>query len=259
MIKNLSITEFAQSYLNIFIVKMLDKNSELKSKWNNSRGWTRIHMLEVFYCLAEEMRYRNRNCNEKSNDCPVFWSCEKKSSSCYGKYLQKEYYRVDLTLYNFKETGFWTLDYAIEHENEEFKLKEDKIVRAGWFNEFAKLLPIKCAKARVIVGYDYFDGNGEEIEKKFSYCKRLLERHAACPKDENSLSNSLSEGKILLIIFPRTKRIRQIREMEKVSNKDLVRIVEFEVKGKSVKQNDLTDRVCEGNMTDRLLQVYNII
>ena len=167
-------------------------------------------------------------------------------SNNYGTEVQQEYYNVDFTLYNYHQQSVWSLDYAIEHENAEFILKEGRIAEKGWFDEFAKLLPLKCAKARVIIGYYSFKDK-DLFEAKLKRCQDLLVNEYVKP--------SLADSSIFLIIFPRTAYIKAGNY-----NNGLLHIIHFyNENGKWKTEQDLTDIICDKEMKDRLISIYKKI
>ncbi len=234
-----SVLKFCKDYMDIWI-RAMNTESELLSSWRGSHlnGWTKAHMKYVLYKLAEEYHYKNGEDREDG----------------YATSYQKEYYRVDFTMYShYDEPCCWTLDYAIEHENDEFELNNDtkySIKHKGWFDEFAKLLPLKCAKARVIISYDYFTAFDKKLEK----CRELLK----C----DNIQPSLADSPILLIIFPRTKQIEKICEDEN-SRESLIHIVYFNKRDDSSKEwvmkNEFEKEVIDDDMNKRLLEVYKKI
>ncbi len=221
MLKELTLQQFCTEYLNIWIDAMCNENSELLCSWHDSSKWTAYHMKEVLYPLAE-----NLGCN----------------GNVYVESVQQEYYRVDFTIYNYFEQSVWTLDYAIEHENVGFELqKNGSIKHKGWYDEFAKLLPLKCAKARVIIGYDSFT---ELFYEKIKKCRNLL--------NDERVQPSLADSPILLIIFPRTNYINKGE-----FNNGLIHLVRFykEENGWDI-DCDFENEVCNAEMLNNLRKVY---
>ena len=216
--------EFCAEYINTWIDAMLDSNNVLLSAWYGLHDWTKAHMANVLYPLAERLGYYNK----------------------YGTGFQQEYYNVDFTLYNYREQSVWSLDYAVEHENDEFILKDGKISQKGWFDEFAKLLPLKCAKARVIIGYDRFKDKNL-FEAKLERCHELLTNDYVKP--------SLADSSIFLIIFPRTEYIKAGNYYN-----GLMHIIHFyNDNGEWEMEKDLTDKICNTDMLEKLKSIYKKI
>lgn len=216
--------KFCTEYINTWIAAMLDSDNVLFSAWYGLHDWTKAHMANVLYPLALKLGYNNK----------------------YGTSVQQEYYRVDFTLYNYCEQSVWALDYAVEHENAEFELQEERIVNKGWFDEFAKLLPLKCAKARVIIGYDTFN-DINLFKQKLKRCQDLLINEHVQP--------SLADSSIFLIIFPRTKYIK---------NGDykngLLHIVHFYKDNDIwIMEKNLADTACNEETKKQLITVYKKI
>lgn len=212
--------QFCTEYINTWVEAMLADNETLLSAWYGLHDWTKAHMEYVLYPLASKLGYGNN----------------------YSYNMQKEYYRVDFTLYDYHSQSVWALDYAVEHENAEFELQGDK----GWFDEFAKLLPLKCAKARVIIGYDIFNDKNL-FNQKLKRCQDLLANKYVQP--------SLTDSSIFLIIFPRTKYIKN----GDYSN-GLLHIVHFfNNDGKWTMEKDLEDIVCNEETKKQLISIYKKI
>lgn len=221
--KKISIEQFCGEYLNAWIEAMNDEDKVLLNSWHGLHSWTDAHMANVLYPLAKKLGYANK----------------------YGTGFQKEYYRVDFTLYDYFEQSVWTLDFAIEHENAEFELESDNSIKyKGWYDEFAKLLPLKCANSRVIIGYDCFTDN---FEKKIKKCRDLL--------INPNIQASLSDGSILLIIFPRTNYIRKCKY-----ENGLIHIVHFYKNGNNWDiEKNFENKVCDDGMLIKLQEVYKKI
>lgn len=245
---------FCEKYLTCWTNAMLADDKELLKSWASSHKWTKNNMEKVLNELAIAL---NPNYNE------------------YGKTKSKEYYRVDFSLYSWFRQSVWTLDYAIEHENERFELKDynligdDGIIQLdnniknkgkGWFDEFAKLLPLKCACSRVIIGYDDF----KHIDEKLKICHSLL--------NNKQIEGSLTDSPILLILFPTTKRIKKIvgswnENKQTISDNDLIRLVLFYKNGdvwKIEPPTQFTDSVLQFDQFDesivaKLKKVYKLI
>lgn len=199
--------EFCKNYIKTWLGKMEgDVNLSNRRSWHNSSEWTIKH-LTILYDLARGLGY--------------ILDDEKQS---YGCSVQQEYYRVDFTLYNHIKDSYWNLDYAIEHENEKYYIKKNKLKKKGWFDEFAKLLPLKCRNSRVIIGYEYFYEEGEEyyeecnsIKRKIKNCEDLL--------NNKEVQQSMANSPILLILFPNTEKMRKIGNGQSKTN--ILRMVEF--------------------------------
>lgn len=220
--KTIDNKRFVDVYLQCWTNAFFD--TEMARAWHGAHDWTVEHMNRVLYPLAKTLGYCDRNCAhcgsaEKGKDtvckpiCPL-----------YGTNLQQEYYKVDFSLYDSQGDDGWTLDYAIEHENAAFELNKDEkhtVKYSGWFNEFMKLLPLNCANARVIIGYDEFLCNDGvfEFDKKIEKCMARLESAAVIP--------SLAQKPIILIIFPYTGAMKRIVREYGQKTVDLLRVVEF--------------------------------
>lgn len=210
---------FVDAYLQCWVDAFT--NPEMVRAWHGAHDWTVEHMNKVLYPLAKKLGY----CKNKCNRCNVANDSDstcKPNCPLYGTRLQQEYYKVDFSLYDFQDDDGWSLDYAIEHENAAFELKEDNTVKySGWFNEFMKLLPLNCAEARVIIGYDEFlEKNGEsEFEKKLKKCRSRLE--------SDVVKKSLVDKPVLLIIFPYTNAMRKMVKDGEQSDSYLLQAVEF--------------------------------
>lgn len=215
--------EFAANYLQTWLDATENEVLHMPSAWHNAHQWTVAHMANVLYPLAAKLGYGENN---------------------YGITMQQEYYRVDFSLYTYYKQSTWTLDYAIEHENAEFSLYADESVnKKGWFDEFAKLLPLKCTKSRVIIGYDTF---GEQFAVKLKKCKDLL--------NEPLIQKSVAESPVLLIIFPYSKYIKS-----KNYGNGLLHIIEFVKTDKAWVMNELTEKICDEQIKERMKNVYSKI
>lgn len=204
--------QFCEKYLKCWTSAMLADDKELLRSWTSSYRWTKYNMEKVLDKLATAL-------SPKYDE--------------YGKTKSREYYRVDFSLYSWFGQSVWTLDYAIEHENERFEIKDyslldesgkikldGNIKSKGWFDEFAKLLPLKCARSRVIIGYDDF----EHIDEKLKICHSLL--------NNKQIKGSLTNSPILLILFPSIKHIKEIVQgwndtTHVINDNDLIRFVLF--------------------------------
>lgn len=260
--------DFVKNYLEFWLNATEDKR--FTESWHEPSEWTKGHMKFVLYPFARNIinleikaRYKNeprKNLHFKCNDCnrcmQIDNGADKFNFACnaYAHNFQQEYYKVDFTIFDYEDYGEetnenWTLAYAIEHENCKLTLNEDNktIKYYGWFSEFKKLLPIKCANARVIISYDDFDGeNGNIKDEKLNMCLNLL--------NNSFVQNYLADTPIILILFPSTSAIKNI-----VANKQcpVIHIFEFEKKENEWKtsdlsKNDLVDK-------DKFLEVYKTI
>lgn len=204
---------FAEDYLECWTDAILEKGGA--SKWKDD--WTNFHEKNVLVPLSDKI-------NAKTGQNELYKSEPR-------EVMEKEYYRIDFILYRYRNPQYhwWQLDYAIEHENEKFawKSKEETIDKSnqGWFDEFCKLLPIKCAKARVIIGYDLFNA---ETEARLQLCQETLIEH------ETAGYNDITDTPILLILFPGTTYIKE--HVDKGYSNDMVRVVLF------AKQNGIWGR-----------------
>lgn len=239
--------KFCKNYLTAWLDAILTENFDAPNEWYTSSKWTSVHMTNVLFCLAEKLGYRKTDCAEHKNNCPIYEHCEKKKDSCYGVYMQQEYYRVDFTLYNLYQNGYWTLDYAIEHENAKFRLEKDNTIKAkGWFAEFTKLLPLKCAKSRAVICYDDFRDK-MDLNKKLSHCLNWLRK--------SEMQSAIADSQIILIIFPLTHYMKR----ERYDN-GLLRIVEFtKINDVWTMQDNLEEYLCDTKTELLLKEAYKRI
>lgn len=224
--KTPSIKELCTEYLTVWTDAMNNDGNGLLSSWHSLHSWTIKHMANVLYPMAEKLGY---------------------GKNSYGTTIQQEYYRVDFTLYGYYEEAVWTLDYAIEHENAEFELRADgSLKQKGWYDEFAKLLPLKCAGGRVIIGYDEFT---DEFYGKINKCLSLL--------NDSRIQPSLTDSPIALIIFPRSEYISKGN-----FNNGLIHLIEF-YKNQSHKiweiNSEFEKEVLNDNTEKILQEVYKKI
>ncbi len=241
IMNDISNEQFVAEYLKCWLDAM--KTDDMVAAWHGYHDWTVMHMNRVLYPLARALgackKFACEACNsfaDSDERCRYF--CK-----AYRTTIQQEYYNIDFSLYNSYEQSLWSLEYAIEHENAEFVLgKGNTILHKGWFDEFAKLLPVKCGKARVIIGYDTF--KKDDLSKKIEKAKNLL-------ADER-LKRSLAGSPIILILFPYTKHIRKVVKNNTKEPEQLIKICEFKKgnpdeckKGNSeeFKLYDLTEKV----------------
>lgn len=215
--------EFCKRYLNCWLNAMLDKNSELLNEWHGN--WTDAHMQKVLYPLARLYGH-----------------------TTYGYDIQKEYYRVDFTVYTHYGNSVCTLDYAIEHENARFELDGNTIKNKGWFDEFAKLLPLKCTGARVIIGYDNFE-SVDTFKHKIKFCTDLL--------NNDKIANSIADCPVLLIIFPLTKYIKKRDFSEPLIH--LVRFYKNDSNGVWETDIDFENDILDKETKEGLISAYNKI
>lgn len=218
IMNDISNEQFVAEYLKCWLNAM--KTDDMVAAWHGYHDWTVMHMNRVLYPLACLLRACTEsscsNCCERTGKgeedrCKYF--CK-----MYAWTVQQEYYNIDFSLYNSYEQSVWSLEYAIEHENAEFVLgKGNAILHKGWFDEFAKLLPVKCGKARVIIGYDTFNEN--DLSKKIARAGNLL-------ADER-LKRSLADSPIIVILFPYTKHIKEVVKKGIKEPKQLIKICEF--------------------------------
>ena len=256
VMKDISNEQFVSEYLKCWLKAMED--DDMVAAWHGYHDWTVMHMNRILYPLAralgacEESGCENcqkLHCKDMDKRCKYF--CK-----MYAWTIQQEYYNIDFSLYNSYAQSLWSLEYAVEHENAEFVIKDDKIEHKGWFDEFAKLLPVKCGKARVIIGYDMFKEN--ELNKKLEKAKELL--------TDIRVKRSIADSPIIIILFPYTKPIKKIVEKGKKDLKQLIKICEFK-KENSIEFNicDLTEKVlgleCTNGQTisDALFEAYKKI
>lgn len=217
---NEDVFKFASAYMQTWLDAMENDGMQMPSKWHNAHEWTVAHMANVLYPLTAKLDYENK----------------------YGTTVQKEYYRVDFSMYTYFEQSTWKLDYAIEHENAEFALYsgDGSVRKKGWFDEFAKLLPLKCAKSRVIIGYDTF---GSQFSAKLDKCLGLL--------NDKRIQASVTDSPILLIIFPYTDYVKSNDHKN-----GMLHIVGFENTNGTWRMNELTDSVCDEQAIERLKAAY---
>lgn len=218
IMNDISNEQFVAEYLRCWLDAM--KTDDMVAAWHGYHDWTVMHMNRVLYPLARSLgactesscsNCRNMTGKGEEDRCRYF--CK-----MYAWTIQQEYYNIDFSLYNSYEQSLWSLEYAIEHENAEFVLgKDDAISHKGWFDEFAKLLPIKCGKARVIIGYDTFKEN--DLDKKIEKAEKLL--------SGEGISRSLADSPIIIILFPYTKHIQDVVNNNTKEPEQLIKICEF--------------------------------
>lgn len=181
MNKNKELFKFCKDYLECWTDAMTNNSDNGAAKWKEGgKAWTNFHEKKVLVPLSAKIKVGHEELHKAEPP----------------EVLEKEYYRIDFILYRYidKAHHFWTLDYAIEHENVKF-VPDEKL---GWFDEFCKLIPIKCTKARVIIGYDFFD---DGLEKRLIRCDEMLKAHESI--------NDITDTPILLILFPGTEYIQE--------------------------------------------------
>lgn len=235
IMNDISNEQFVAEYLKCWLNAM--KTDDMVAAWHGYHDWTVMHMNRVLYPLAHKLGACNEcncsNCRKltgkgEEDRCKYF--CK-----MYAWTIQQEYYNIDFSLYNSYKQSVWSLEYAIEHENAEFVIgKGDTILHKGWFDEFAKLLPVKCGKARVIIGYDTFNEN--DLRKKIEMAKALL--------NSKELKRSLADSPIIVILFPYTKHIKEVVKKGIKVPEQLIKICEFKRENSSeFGCFDLTEKV----------------
>lgn len=184
MNKNEELLKFCKDYLECWTDAVINRGGA--NEWSDSGKWTDFHEEYIVIPLANRLNAQAMLGEMNDSNQPEI--------------LEKEYYRIDFILYRYidKARHFWTLDYAIEHENVKFNINDNKINSLGWFDEFCKLIPIKCTKARVIIGYDSFDGG---LKTRLGKCLEMLNAHERY--------NDITDTPILLILFPNTEYIKK--------------------------------------------------
>ena len=179
-------------------------NADSKDK-TGVKAWTDFHMEKILYPLISQLGYKTNSCTGcAAHKSDANYKC--KSSSCgYGSTWQREYYKVDLSLYTYGEKWLWRADYFIEHENETFILPTgNKKGQKGWIGEFNKLCPLKCSNsgARVIISYSDLDA--DNISKIIRYlCANL---------DDETTRGSLTDSPILVILAPTVNYITRAQK-----------------------------------------------
>lgn len=199
-----NINDFVVTYLTCWADAMKGLgDSETRKKLYRSgiyegdgecKGWTDFHLKKILYPLAEKLGYKGAPCSDCGNDCKVGRGREEKCG--YNRNWSRENYKADLVLYNWETPYRWGVDYVVEHGNISLKVEENggklSVARGGWLGAFVKLLPLNCAKARVIIGYDAF-GEGDWEKKKRCLLDVL---------GNKTVKETLSEKPILLILGP---------------------------------------------------------
>ena len=197
-----NINDFVVTYLACWAdaMKSLDEPEARKKLYRSGsyegddgcKGWTEFHLKKILYPLAEKLGYKDAPCAEE--DCGTGKGREEKCD--YNRTWSRDSYKVDLSLYNFDSAYCRSIDYAIDHTGISFKVERKggklEVARGGWLNAFVKMLPLNCAKARVIIGYDAF-GEGD-WEQKREYLLGLLGNRV--------VRETLAEAPILLILAP---------------------------------------------------------
>lgn len=192
--------KFCQTYFDCWVKAMSDGANE---KYNlNSEAWTAFHMKQILYPFAEsldirEIKYKYSSCpkiHEVGRECPKNCKCG------YGDTWAQEYYRVDFSMYYHPETYKWCVDFFIEHENAHFEIKDGKVTKKGWLDEFNKLLPLNCSDlgARVIISYDNF----KDIKNKILFLENIL------TNKDSIARQSLVNKPILIILGPAISNIK---------------------------------------------------
>ncbi len=193
--------KFSADYLECWTKAVMENGGA--SKWKNRTDWTLFHEKNVLVPMADKINAQAGQEEMHEAEPP--------------EVMEKEYYRIDFIFYRYidKPRYFWTLDYAIEHENQKFDANGEEIKSKGWFDEFCKLIPIKCTKARVIIGYDSFDAETDiRLER---WCVDMLKAHESY--------HDITDTPILLILFPGTAYIKN--QVTKGYPNGMVRVVLF--------------------------------
>ena len=193
--KNSEIFRFIMNYLESWKNAMSQAEVSLykEGKDNTGMKWTEFHMKFILYPLVH-MLNQDGDCN----------SCEKTEKGCPGScqwvLWSREYYKVDFLLYRYKDKKkypyYWNLQYAIEHENDHFRFNGGKVEKAGWLDEFVKLLPLKCVKGRVIISYDDFSEDEKAgLCAQAKYLLNLLQ-------DETVKESTEVSSPVIIILAP---------------------------------------------------------
>ena len=189
----------------LYTSKKNEDDADKSNRESLTKKWTDFHMERILYPFAEKLGYKRQTCSScdisKSN---FNYKCNNSKCGYYSTW-QKEYYKVDFSLYTHSEENepVWCVDYYIEHENAHFILNENKYQSAhkGWLDEFNKLLPLKCSDtgARVIISYaDLEESNLSSIVE---YLKSNLKN--------DIIKQSLVERPILIILAPSNSYIKK--------------------------------------------------
>ena len=194
------------SFPHLYIGKRCVDNIENRNK-AGIKAWTDFHMEKILYPLITRLKYKTNPCDEcASHNEENDYKC-KKTRCGYGATWQREYYKVDLSLYTYGEKWMWRADYFIEHENETFILPaENQKEQQGWLGEFNKLCPLKCSKngAKVIISYSDLDAvNISNIIKYL--CTNL---------DNETTKESLTDSPILIILAPTVGYIKRAKKQD---------------------------------------------
>lgn len=185
-----NINDFVVTYLACWAdaMKSLDGPEARKKLYRSGsydgdgdcKGWTEFHLKKILYPLAEKLGYASASRGEAKS----------------GKVYRSGNYKVDLSLYNCESEYCRSIDYAIDHANISMNVEERDgklvVTRGGWLNEFVRMLPLNCSKARVIIGYDAFGES--DWEKKKEYLLGILNNRV--------VRETLAETPILLILAP---------------------------------------------------------
>ena len=142
--------DFFEKFKNLFVEP--ESLSVLRKDWNSREKFTKTIISFIENILPNNKEY----------------------------YRQREYYRIDLvgwknqkneleksnikpnTTYTLNE-HFWSLDIAIEHENDQF----------DWTDELIKLLYVNCP-LRIVIGY-YPENLSEESKKEtLDYASKIV-------------------------------------------------------------------------------------
>ena len=193
--KNIETVHFIMNYLESWKNAMSQAEVSLYKEGKDNAGmkWTEFHMKFILYPLVRMLNQDGdcNSCKKTEEGCP---------ESCKGRLWSKEYYKVDFLLYSYKDKEkypyCWNLQYAIEHENDHFRINEGKVEKAGWLHEFVKLLPLKCVRGRVIISYDdFFSNEKTDLSTKAEYLMKLLQ-------DDTVKESTEDSSPIIVILAP---------------------------------------------------------
>lgn len=225
--------KFAKDYLECWTEAVIEHDGA--AKWRNRKNWTCFHEKNVLVPMADKINAQAGQEEMHEVEPP--------------EVMEKEYYRIDFIFYRYIDRSryFWTLDYAIEHENQEFDANGETIKEKGWFDEFCKLIPIKCTKARVIIGYDSFDA---ETDNRLERCVDMLKAHESY--------NDITDTPILLFLFPGTKYIKE--QVGKGYPNGTVHVVLFTKQSGTWGYEDLFAKMSEHKILEsKLLESFRMI
>ena len=205
--KNNETVHFIMNYLESWKNAMSQAEVSLYKEGKDNAGmkWTEFHMKFILYPLVRMLN--------KDDDCDFCKDAEKNCPEpCQWVLWSREYYKVDFLLYHYKDKErypyYWNLQYAIEHENDHFRFNEGKVEKAGWLEEFVKLLPLKCVKGRVIISYDDFSSNEKTgLPAKAEYLMKLLQ-------DDTVKESTEGSSPIIVILAPSNTYITRKKNEE---------------------------------------------